>query len=176
MKQSQQGEVFESINIQHGENTMRLMLDGNDTLKEVEFFIKGYYVQPKFNEQTQQTEYEKVIVGAPKANNRGVQSMMFFLKTKITPLTSLSNISTDLYGDIMVRTRISLASDLMIQLHNYEVSLANYSELLNILMGMVETFLTSAITGGHRRAFTSNQETKRVENTVEQKGKLFGVI
>ena len=172
----QEGQFFESRNLQHTENTMRLMLDSNDILREVEIFLKGYYVVPKFNEKDNTTTHEKVHVGEAKANDVGVQSIMFWLRTKINPLTSLSNISDDQYSSFLFRTRRSLARNLMAQRKNYGINLANYTEIMDVVMETLEPFLTSAITGGHRRAFTSNQKTEIVEKTERENKKLFGVL
>lgn len=172
----QEGEYFGSQNIQHSENTMRLMLDSNDILREVEIFLKGYYMVPTYDEKTQTSSYEKKSVGEAKANSKGVQSIMFWLKTKINPLTSLSNLSADQYSDFLFRTRQALARNLMSQRINYGITLANYTEIIDVVMETLEPFLTSAISGGHRRSFTSNQETKRIETTVQDRKKILGVF
>lgn len=172
----QQGDYFESANIQHSENTMRLMLDSNDILREVEIFLKGYHLVPRFDEKTGESTYERISVGEEKANSKGVQSIMFWLKTKINPLTSLSNLTPDQYGDYLFRTRQALARNLMSQRINYGITLSNYTEIIDVVIETLEPFLTSAISGGHRRSFTSNQETKRVETTVEGRKKILGVL
>ena len=40
-------------------------------------------------------------------------------------------------------------------------------EIIDIVMETLEPFLTSAITGGHRKSFTTNQETKSHEEQVK---------
>lgn len=172
----QEGEFFESNNLMHSDNTMRLMLDSNDLLREVEVFIRGYYQVSKYNEETDKQYYEMVKVGEPKANDKGVQSIMFWMRTKINPLISLANISEDQYTNFLYRSRKALARNLMVQRVNYGISLSNYTELIDVIMETFEAFFTSSIKGGHRVAFTSNQKSEIVEKIENNNKKMFGVF
>lgn len=171
----QEGSFFESTPSFHNENTMRMMLDSESLLREVEIFLKGYYTQNYYNEELKSTQQVKIEVGEAKANDKGVQSIMFWLRTKINPLISLSNMKEDQYYNFLFRSRKSLASNLMVQRVNYGINLANYTEIIDVIIESFEAFFTSAISGGHRKAFTTNTETK-VSETIEKDKKLFGVI
>lgn len=159
----------------HQEGTMRMMLDATGLLNEIEVFLKGYYMTSIYDDREKVSRNVKVEVGECKANDRGVQSIMMWLKTKITPLVSLGNLREEQYNDFLFRSRINLASNLMSNRIDYNISLSNYNEIVDYVMEMFEAFFTSAISGGHRKAVFTNSRMEHREVVEKNKG-LFGRI
>lgn len=171
-----EGTFLEESPSVHSENTMRMMLDGNSVLREVEIFLRGYYMTTDYDDTTKETTTIKVSVGEPKANEKGVQSIMFWLKTKITPLVSLGNIKEDQYNDYLFRSRVNLGANLMSNRINYGISLADYTEVIDIIMESFEAFFTSAISGGHRKAVFTNHKVEHKELVEQNKGIMGGIF
>lgn len=169
-------QFFGSSNAQHSDTTMRLILDPEDLLREVDLFLKGYYVRTSYDDKNDKEILEKVKIGEPKANDDGINSLMMWLKTKINPLVSMGNLSTDQYGDFLSRCRNALARNLMINRINYGVSLSDYTEIIDVFMEVLELFLTSPIRAGHRGAITRNTTVESKEVIEKENKKLFGVI
>ena len=172
----QEQNYFDSRNIAHSDTTMRMMLDADDLLREIELFIKGYYKAPIYDEATKTTKYELIQVGKPKANEEGVQSIMFWLRSKINPLISMGNISTEQYSDYLERARVNLSRNLMVHRNDYDISLGDYTEIIDNCMECFEAFFTSSIRAGHRGAFTRNTTVESKEVIEQDKKKMFGVF
>lgn len=172
----EQSQYFANTTAQQSDSTMNLILNPEDLLREIEIFLKGYHVKVTFDKETNTEIYEKIIVGEAKANDNGVNSLMMWLKTKISPLISMGNISTEQYSDFLLRTRTSLARNLMINRINYGMSLASYTEVCDTFMECFEPFFTSSIRGGHRNAITKNTTIESKELIEQDKRKRFGVI
>lgn len=154
------------------DTTMKLLIDGRDLIKEVEIFLKGYDVQIVYDEETNKSFTQKVVLGEAKVNDKGLQSVMFWIKTKVNPLMSMGNISEEQYQDFLMRTRRNFAANFMNQRINYGISLSNYREIIDYLMEWFEAFFTSPISGGHRRNIMRNSsiETKELVEKEKSKG------
>jgi hypothetical protein len=155
---------------------MRMMLDSTELLKEVEIFLRGYYETSYYDETKKETVVKKISIGEPKCNEKGVQSLMFWLKMKLTPLITMGNISEDQYLMMLSRGHNNLCRNVMINRINYDIPLNYYLEIIDTMMESYEGVLSSCINGGHRRSFTRNQSVETRETIEKEPRKFLGVF
>lgn len=168
-------QLFSNVPEWHNESTMKMMLDSTEILKEVETFLRGYYYANYYDEKTGDLKRQKIMVGEPKCNEKGVQSIMSWLKMKFNPLVTLGNIDEERYLSMLQRAQENIARNLMMNRINYEIPLKYYEEIIDLCMESYEAILSSPINGGHRRSFTRNQSVETKEYVEKDKKTFLGI-
>lgn len=169
-------ELFSQSSQWHSDSTMKLMLDASDIVRELEVFLRGYYIESYYDEDMKKVVNNTVSLGEPKCNEKGVQYIRSWLRMKYNPLVTLSNIDEDRYLSMLAKAQENLARNLMTNLVNYDIPLKYYEEIVDLCMDSFEAILSSAINGGHRRSFTRNQSVETKEYVEKEKKNFLGVI
>jgi len=162
-------------NLPNSEGSLKIKLLTDELLEDIRLYLNGGYEKIIYNHQTGEQHVEKITIGTPKCNEKGMQSLMFFLKTHFNQHIVLGNISDKQYTNILYRTRLELAKNLMIQRINYGISLADYSEIMDYLMQSFEIYLTRAISGGERNSITKSHQTVERSLTEQPKRNFLGL-
>jgi len=167
---TQQEDLYEqSEYLPNNEGALKIKLLTDELLNDIRTYLNGGYERTFFDETTGKTAIEKVVIGVSKCNDKGMQGIMFFLKTHFNQHIVLGNISDNQYRDILRRTRHELSKNLMIQRINYAISLADYSELMDYLMQSYEIYLSRTINAGDRTSITKSHSS--VERSVSDQGR-----
>lgn len=176
MNNRENAQLFAHNTQWHSDSTMKLMLDSSDILMHVETFLRGYYNVKYYDEEQQKEIVTRIEVGEPKANEKGVQSILSWLKMKFNPLVTLGNIDENRYLSMLERAHENIARNLMTNRINYDIPLCYYEEIIDLCMESYEAILSSPINGGHRRSFTRNQSVETKETIEKERNKFLGVI
>lgn len=158
-----------------GSDSLRIRLDTKEILDRIKVFLQGNYLQPNINEEAGTITYDVISIGEAKANQRGLQSIMFWLESKLNAHIVQGNITTKQYANFLKRSRSELAVDLMNNRINYGISKSDYQEIINNLMSSLELFISRAINAGDRKAITASSEHREIHSTSD-KGKRFGIF
>lgn len=162
-------------NIPQSDDSLKLRLLTNELLEEIRIYLNGGYTYTRYDKDTGKTSIETVNVGEKKCNERGMQSIMFFLKVHFSQHLVLGNISERQYNNILHRTREEFSKNVMINRIDYGLSLADYSEIMDYLMQSYEIYLTRAIGAGDRKSLSQSHSTvERLSET--QPTKRFGLF
>lgn len=156
--------------------SLRIRLDTKEILDRIRMFLEGKYTQPIINEELGTVKYEEVSIGEPKANKQGLQSIMFWLESKLNAHMVQGNINTKQYNSYLRRTRSSLAENLMNNRINYGINKSDYSEIISNLMETLEIFLSRAINAGDRNSISKSSQHKEVHQTTEGRKKIGGIF
>jgi len=132
---------------------LEIMLLSRDILDKIKIFLEGKYTQIYLNEK-QELQQQTTSIGESKANNKGIQWIMFWLESKFNSQIVLGNMESKQYRSFLKRCRRDLASNLMKNRKNYEMTTKNYSEVISVLMESLEIFLTRTINAGASKSIT----------------------
>lgn len=180
MKEDRTGEanVYDYTRLHSDFNSLSLRMDPSTILNDIEVYLKGYYIQTVLNEDTGKTEVMEVSVGEPLVNKRGVQKLMFWLKSKFNSINTQMNLSERQYWTFLKNSRIALARDLMINLKEYGLKETNYSGIIDTVMEALQLYLTGTIGGFFMKNITPTMKTVETHTVGEREGrkKLLGFI
>ena len=154
-------------------NSLSIRLETQTILDRIRVFLEGKYTRATMNDDGTVTE-ELIAIGDPKANQKGIQSIMFWLESKFNAQMVQGNFDTNQYKSFLRRVRTNFANSLMINRINYGIKQANYSEIMDNCMDALEIYLSRVIGAGDRKAITQTTEHKEVHQLGREK--KFGII
>src|SRR6056297_3252847 len=134
---------------------IRIRLDTNPILNQLEAYLKGE--QTKYIDTESGLIKEEVIqVAKPKANKQGVYSIMSWLRSSFNSQIVQGNFQKfdDLYL-YLADYRMNLCEHIMINLHNWEMSESDFEGTIDLIMSMVEPFLSRLVNNEERKSFTN---------------------
>jgi len=132
---------------------LELMLVSRDILDKVKTFLEGKITQLYLDEK-QELKEKTIMIGEAKANSKGIQWIMFWLESKFNSQAVLGNMDLKQYKSFLRRVRRDLASNLMKNRNNYEMTTKCYSEVISVLMEQLEVYMTRTILGGAVKSIT----------------------
>jgi len=154
---------------------IRIRLDTNPILNQLEAYLKGE--QTKYIDTESGLIKEEVIqVAKPKANKQGVYSIMSWLRSSFNSQIVQGNFQKfdDLYL-YLADYRMNLCEHIMINLHNWEMSESDFEGTIDLIMSMVEPFLSRLVNNEERKSFTNTIQHSERSDTQHDK-KRFGFI
>lgn len=151
-----------------------LRLDTSTMLNDIESFLKG----------TKTIGYEEkdgvlrpvyATAGQPKMNDLGIQSVMSWLTSLLSPHTVQGNFPTmDDLDDYLIRLETDFFGYLMKNRHNFNISMDELDGIVDMFINTAEPFFTRLIQNKERESYANT--IRSVEsNRMERGGGLFGL-
>jgi hypothetical protein len=165
--------------------SLKIRLVTRDMLNQCKVFLEGKrfieYIEEERDAEgkivNQNIRLKELSIGKPKANSEGIQFLMSWLETKFNAHMALGNISEDQYALYLEDCHANLATNLIINKHEYGMSSTQIREIISVLMESLEIFMSRAIRGGERNSLTQTVKTvdSRVSTPMQRK-KVFGIF
>ena len=152
---------------------LELMLLSREILDKVKIFLEGK-VSNLYMDENQELKQETISIGERKANDKGIQWLMFWLESKFNSQAVLGNMDSKQYKSFLRRVRTALVSNLMKNLNDYEMTTKNFSEVTSVLMEQLEVYMTRTINAGAVRSITPTIRHTETIGSQDNKRKGFG--
>ena len=144
---------------------LQIRLNVEPLLAQLEMDIRG--LREKWNPKTE--EYDLVQVSDPMFSNElGIQNYLSYVRSVINTQVVQGNLDEDSYADFMESFHEGLASDLIINLHKYGLSVSHYNKAIRLATNMARGFLTRPISNKERDSYANTFKTVESSNTVAQ--------
>jgi hypothetical protein len=139
-------------------------------LQQIEYFLRGKEV----NFYTGEDGITKARLddsGIPKANKRGIQSILNKCRAIINPQTVQGNYKEDFYFQTITELRKDLAFDCFANRYNWELE-SDYSlkEIPDTIMAIVEPFMSRTINNKERESYSQSMQSKQINTLNDSKG------
>lgn len=164
----EQGTVMSSNNIGFlSESVMRYRLDTRELLIDIEMQLRGQQIEYSRDEEGNILERVKT-VGKAKMNDKGIQSVMSYLRSVLGSHTVQGNFDRDGYEDLIFEIDSNLSTDMMSNLHEWEIDVLDYNHVMNTIMHAIIPFLSRTIDNEERKSYAATMRS--VESNSYQKG------
>lgn len=157
-----------------GESILKIRLDTQQILQQIEYFLKGKAVRIRMNEQGM-AEEEIVEISEPLANERGVHSILSFLSSTINSQTVQGNYEWDHWREEVSWMREQLATDVFVNYDVWEIDPQNISIICNSVMNLIKPFLTRLVGDGERKSYSNYSESRQMA-APQKRGMLASIF
>lgn len=153
-------------------SSLNIKLNTEPILKEFEAILRG------------QELYEEIIngevvvksrtIGQPLANDKGIQALMFFIKSIFNQHIVQGNFKEDVdYENYIIRRRKDLACLLTINRSTYGISLSNQPVVIYSFMAGIEAFMTRPLDNKEREGNNMAIKSSEIIQTGQTNNKKF---
>lgn len=157
-----------------GESILKIRLDTQQLLQQIEYFLKGKAVRIRINEQGL-AEEEVLEVGDPLANDKGVHAILSYASATINSQTVQGNYEWDHWREEVSWMREQLATDVFVNYDMWEIDPQNISIICNTVMNMIKPFLTRLVNNEERKSYSNYSESRNMA-PPQKKGMLASIF
>lgn len=157
-----------------GESILKIRLDTQQLLQQIEYFLKGKAVRIKINEQGL-AEEEIIEVGEPLANDKGVHAILSYASATINSQTVQGNYEWEQWREEVSWIREQLATDVFVNYDIWEIDPQNISIVCNTVMNMIKPFLTRLVNNEERKSYSNYSESRNM-SPPSKKGMLASLF
>jgi hypothetical protein len=151
-------------------SVIAIRLNTDELLQKIEYFLRGKEVNFYTNAEGI-TKAQLDDSGIPKANKRGIQSILNKCRAIINAQTVQGNYKEDFYFQAIREIRIDIAHDCFCNRYRWELE-NDYSikEIPDTIMAIVEPFLSRLIGNKERESYSQSMQSKQVNTLNDSKG------
>lgn len=160
-------QVLEGNNSYNVNSVLQTRLNTDPVLDKIENFLKGSVTYYK-TRQDGEVEAQEAGKGKRKCNKEGVQAIMSRVSQAVNSQTVQGNLDKNHYDEIIYDMRLSLTKVVMKNLYNWKVVEAEFDNIIDGLMDIIEIFLSRCIDNKERDSYTDT--IRHVENSKLVKG------
>lgn len=143
-----------------------MRIDARELIAELEAFYRGMRVVGwKETDNSIKPVFEQL--GRPRMNDKGIQDMMSWLKSLFNPQTVQGNTSELELSQQLANINADLAENLMINLHEYDISENDYNGIIDRTMTTATFFFSRTLDNLERESY--GQTTRSVERMSSEK-------
>lgn len=169
-------EVFMSNNQGYNDgNALQVRLNTEPILQQLEFYLRG--IEERLTVGTDgEPKVTLLQVAVPKANSTGVHNIMSWISMHFNTQVVQGNIKDfDHLSDFIAYFREDLTDYLMNGLYDWEISLSDFSGIIDMIVGMTKLFLSRLVNDGERRSYTNTIQHKESNSSTLDKRGGFGL-
>lgn len=151
-------------------NILKLRLDTNSLLKDIEVFLKGTKLEKTLDEKGN-TVFQEIKVGSPLMNDEGVQAIINYLRLTISPHTVQGNFTDDDYRRFVAEMDTNLSCNIMINIDRWGIDENDYDHISDSIISSLQMFASRLIDNKERDSYAATL-TSNESNTVKESGGL----
>lgn len=148
-------------------NMLQIRLDAEQLLKPIELYLKG-------EREVYSTETESMIIiqeTAPKANQLGINSIMSWLRSILTPQIVQGNIEDwKEYHQIVADLRLDLFQDIINNCIDWEMKDQELTGICDMIITSIKLFLSRLVKNKERESYANTMVTTERSDYVKQNG------
>lgn len=148
----------------NGDSIIRIRLDTQQLLSQLEYFLKGQEIRYEADPQTQLTVEKVVQVGEQLANSKGIHSILSFVQATINAQVVQGNYDWDIWREEVAWCREQLATDVFVNHDEWGVSPQNIGLICNVVMNTIKPFLTRLVNNEERKSYANFQEMRTIQS------------
>lgn len=139
-------------------NLLQLRLDTSDIIQQAKMYLNAEIELVSQDDKGRFTR-QVVSVGYPKANKKGIASILNWLQMSVNPQVVQGNFPVDkggispMYDMYIYEFQIDLMDMLMINLYNYEIDEDEIQSIVDATMNLIKAFMTRPIGNKERESY-----------------------
>lgn len=153
-------------------NTIRIRLDTQPLLDQVEVFLRGGRVITEQNQETGELNTRFLSTGVPKANDGGIQSILNWISATINPQTVQGNFFVERktgisrkYDDYIEEYHIELVTMIINNVYNWGINDDEIDGIVEFIMLLVIPFMSRLIANKERDSYTETMKSSETNVT-----------
>jgi len=149
-------------------NLLQLRLDTSEIINQARMYLNAEIEMVKQDELGNLAR-DVISVGVPKANKKGIASILNWLQMTLNPQVVQGNFPltkggiSEMYNGYIYEFQIDLMDMLMINLYAYDIEEDEVQSIVDAMMNIVKPFMTRLI--GNRERESYGETFKEVSNT-----------
>lgn len=155
------------------DSILRIRLDTQQVIQQIEYFLKGKITRVTFDEQQQPIEKE-IKIGTELANEQGIQAILSFATSVINPQVVQGNYEWDTWREEISWCREQLAKDVFVNHDDWGIDPKNINLICNTVMNSIKPFLTRLVNNEERKSY-SNFEHREITPSTSTKKAWFSL-
>ena len=175
-QQQDEGEIRAIVRKRENDfNVIKQRIDTNPLLEQFQTFLTGSKTVYVEDQETGDIKSKSIIYGSPKANDKGIQTIMQRVNCIVNTHTIQGNFPLDSkahsesYEDYCYGCEIDFATDIMINLPDYEIDESEYQGILNSLMASIKPIMSRCIDNKERDSYgETSQHIERHDSNPKQ--------
>lgn len=173
MKQEQDNRTSEIAKLMDTSSVLQIRLDTSYVLDRVRIFLSGEIQSVVYDEQGKpKLNIEKKT--EPKCNSKGLHAILNLVENIVNPATVQGNFDENEFDTYIDFVWTSLIDNLMINLHDWEISESDYESIIDNVMAVVIPFMTRTLKNLERESYAQSLKTLESSNITQSKNKIFG--
>ena len=149
------------------ESVMKYRLDTRDVLFDIEMQLRGKQLVWVTLDGEVREEWQSV--GKKKMNDEGIQSIISYLRSVLGPHTVQGNFKEEGYDDLICEIDMYLTENVMVNLHNWGMSIEDYNYILDTVVTTLRLFLSRTIDNKERESYAATMRSVE-SNRYEKSG------
>lgn len=160
-------------------NLLQLRLDTSSILEQIKLFLNAEVESITQNDDGT-LRRETVVIGVPKANKKGVASILSWMQMTINSQVVQGNfLMTERgeslsYDKFIYEFQVNLGHHLMVNLYEYGIDDDEYEGLIDSIMNIVIPFMSRLIGNKERLSYSESLQEKSI-HTISDGRKIPGI-
>ena len=157
-------------------NALRIRLDTQPLLEQIEYFLKGKR-ETVHQDKEGKILTSAIITGVPKANDEGIQSLLNWMSATINTQTVQGNFPADSNGNsikydaYIFEYHVELSTLIVLNAYNWEIDDDEIDGIIEFVMLLVIPFMSRLIGNKERESYGETMKT--IESSIlRAKGNL----
>lgn len=150
---------FQTYNPGMGSFGIKIRLDPTEILRDLELYLRAAKVIGKEDEKGNYLE-ETVVVGTPLANEAGVNGIMGYLRTTISPQNVQGNLTWERYDRLIFEIHTDLATIMSAKRREWGINITDYDFILDTIMHSLQMFISRLVENKERESYTESMRTE----------------
>lgn len=163
-------ETFSNNDGYANSTALKLRLDTDPVLNRIEMNLRGIQHKIVINKAGEPQEKFEVD-GESMANDIGVQNIMGMVRSMVNSQVVQGNFEEEEYGLYLCRQRKALVTDMMINLHRYDIDIQNYNGIIAMIFQVVEPFISRTKGNKERESYANTIVSHESSNNSVRQGK-----
>lgn len=161
----------------HTDSIMKLRLDTDKVLKDIQAYLEGHYEAYTTTEDGN-IVLKKVVFGEKKCNQKGVQGIIAFVRSIFNPQTVQGNfVDMARYDSFIKECDIKISKMVWVNMFNWEVQIQDYDPICDYITGLMIPFMSRLIQNKERESYGRTFQThESVMHQPQQKRSLFNMF
>jgi len=155
-------------------SALQIRLETREIIENIELFLRGNKIIIEQDDKGKITT-KRVSIGASKANDVGIQSILNWIQMILNPQVVQGNFPTDnqaysrMYEDYIYWARVNLVTYIMENIYHWDIIDEEIDGIVNSVMNIVEPFMTRLIDNKERESY--EHTVKHLEHSAIREGK-----
>lgn len=171
-----QSQIFSANSAEYNNATaIEIRLKTDHLLAQVEKQLRGYQQIAIQSPDTGEIEYKRQEFGEPLANDLGIQKLMTFLSTIISPAVVSGNFKEDYFHDYIEDFEQCFSMMLVKNRLRWNMKIEDCSSIYDSVLFLVIPFISRLIGDGERKSMSISTHTQETNTIQDKQGfNLFG--
>jgi len=138
-------------------NALQMRLDTTKILEDLRIYLSGYMLDYYMEDGV--TMSRKIRVGDPKANDKGIQSIMNYAIMLFNSQTVQGNLDREQYERFIGEVHLDLSKDLVLNRYKWGIDESDIYGIINTFVSSLQLFITRPIGNKERESFQNWMRT-----------------